>query len=365
MFSKLLPSTQRVVQTTFASNTIRNMKTLSKIKPERGIWMQEKPVPVCGYNDVLIKIKKTAICGTDVHLYEWNQWSADNLPIGSTTGHEFCGVIAQVGEGVAGFQKGDRVSGEGHVVCGVCRNCRAGLRHLCRKTYGVGVNRDGAFAEYLSIPAVNAFPIPSTVSDELASIFDPFGNAVHTALSFRLEGEDVLVTGAGPIGIMAAAVAKHVGARRVVITDVNEYRLQLAREMGVTRAVNVAKENLEEVTFKELGLKEGYDVGLEMSGNPTAFKGMLETMNNGGKVAMLGTSDQPYAIDWNKVVFKGLHIKGIYGREMFETWHKMVCLIEGGLNLEPIITHRYEVDDYQKGFDAMMSGTSGKVILNW
>jgi len=343
----------------------RGMKTLSKTKPEVGIWMENKDIPACGYNDVLIKVKRTAICGSDIHLYEWNSWAQQNLPIGTTTGHEFCGVVEKVGDGVAGFKKGDRVSGEGHVVCGVCRNCRAGVRHLCRKTYGVGVNRDGAFAEYLSIPAVNAFPIPPTVSDELAACFDPFGNAVHTALSHRLEGEDVLVTGAGPIGIMAASLAKYVGARKVVITDVNEYRLNLAREMGVTRAVNVATENLEELTYGELGLKEGYDVGMEMSGNGRAFRQMLDLMNHGGKISLLGVPDGEVAIDWNKVIFKGLNLKGIYGREMFETWHKMVCLIEGGFNLEPIITHHFGVDDFQKGFDAMKSGQSGKVILKW
>lgn len=279
-------------------------------------------------------------------------------------GHEYVGEIVAIGQEVKGYKIGERVSGEGHITCGHCRNCRGGRTHLCRNTTGVGVNRTGAFAEYLVIPAFNAFKIPDNISDELAAIFDPFGNAVHTALSFDLVGEDVLVSGAGPIGIMAAAVCKHVGARNVVITDVNEYRLELARKMGVTRAVNVSKENLTDV-MSELGMTEGFDVGLEMSGAPPAFRAMLSTMNHGGKIAMLGIPPSDMAIDWNQVIFKGLFIKGIYGREMFETWYKMAALLQSGLDLSPIITHRFGIDDFQKGFDAMRSGQSGKVVLSW
>lgn len=279
-------------------------------------------------------------------------------------GHEYVGEVVGMGQEVAGFQVGDRVSGEGHITCGHCRNCRAGRRHLCRNTYGVGVDRQGAFAEYLVIPALNAFKIPDNISDDLASIFDPFGNAVHTALSFDLVGEDVLITGAGPIGIMVAAVARHVGARHVVITDINEYRLDLAHKMGATRAINVTRENLSDV-MAELGMGEGFDVGLEMSGVPTAFRDMLAAMNHGGKIAMLGIPTGEMAIDWSQVIFKGLILKGIYGREMFETWYKMASLIQSGLDLTPIITHQFAINDFQKGFDTMGSGASGKVILNW
>ncbi|MFQ3258853.1 MAG: threonine 3-dehydrogenase [Pseudoalteromonas distincta] len=309
-------------------------------------------------------MRKTAICGTDVHIYKWDEWASKTIPTPMVVGHEYVGEVVDMGQEVRGFQVGDRVSGEGHITCGHCRNCRAGRVHLCRNTTGVGVNREGAFAEYLVIPAFNAFKIPDNISDELASIFDPFGNAVHTALSFDLVGEDVLITGAGPIGIMAAAVAKHVGARHVVITDVNEYRLDLARKMGASRAVNVANEKLEDV-MKELGMTEGFDIGLEMSGVPSAFNSMLNNMNHGGKIAMLGIPPSDMAVDWNQVIFKGLVIKGIYGREMFETWYKMASLIQSGLDLNPIITHQYSVDDFQAGFDMMISGQSGKVILNW
>ncbi|MCF6437995.1 L-threonine 3-dehydrogenase [Pseudoalteromonas luteoviolacea] len=340
------------------------MKALSKLKAEEGIWMTDVPKPEMGHNDLLIKIRKTAICGTDVHIYKWDEWSQNTIPTPMVVGHEYVGEIVDMGQEVRGFSVGDRVSGEGHITCGHCRNCRAGRVHLCRNTIGVGVNREGSFAEYLVIPAYNAFKIPDNISDELASIFDPFGNAVHTALSFDLVGEDVLITGAGPIGIMAAAVAKHVGARHVVITDVNEYRLDLARKMGATKAVNVASENLEDV-MKELGMTEGFDVGLEMSGVPVAFNSMLNNMNHGGKIAMLGIPPSDMAVDWNQVIFKGLVIKGIYGREMFETWYKMASLIQSGLNLEPIITHEFNVDDFQQGFDTMISGQSGKVILDW
>ena len=340
------------------------MKALSKLKAEEGIWMTDVPLPALGHNDIMIKIRKTAICGTDVHIYNWDAWSQKTIPVPMVVGHEYVGEVVAVGQEVSGFRIGDRVSGEGHITCGHCRNCRAGRTHLCRNTIGVGVNRQGAFAEYLVIPAFNAFKIPDNIPDTLAAIFDPSGHAVHTALSFDLVGEDVLVSGAGPIGIMAAAVCRHVGARHVVITDVNDYRLDLARKMGVTRAVNVSRESLPEV-MQALGMSEGFDVGLEMSGAPPAFRTMLDTMNHGGKIAMLGIPPGDMAIDWNQVIFKGLLIKGIYGREMFETWYKMAALIQSGLDLTPIITHQYAIDDFQKGFDAMRSGHSGKVILNW
>ena len=341
------------------------MKALAKLKAEEGIWMvKDAPIPEPGHNDLLIKIRKTAICGTDVHIYNWDDWSRQTIPVPMITGHEYVGEVVGMGEEVKGFAIGDRVSGEGHITCGHCRNCRAGRTHLCRNTVGVGGNRQGCFAEYLVIPAFNAFKIPDNISDELAAIFDPFGNAVHTALSFDLVGEDVLISGAGPIGIMAAAVCKHVGARNVVITDINEYRLGLARQMGVTRAVNVAQENLRDV-MAELGMTEGFDVGLEMSGAPPAFRTLLEVMNHGGRIALLGIPPGEMAIDWNLVIFKGLFIKGIYGREMFETWYKMAALIQSGLDLTPIITHRYHIDEFQQGFDEMRSGRSGKVVLSW
>ncbi|WP_416306857.1 L-threonine 3-dehydrogenase [Neptunicella sp. SCSIO 80796] len=340
------------------------MKALSKLKAEKGIWLTEVEQPEVGHNDLLIKIRKTAICGTDMHIYHWDEWSQKTIPVPMVVGHEYVGEVVDMGQEVRGFAVGDRVSGEGHITCGHCRNCRAGRRHLCRNTVGVGVNRAGAFAEYLVIPAFNAFKIPHNISDDLASIFDPFGNAVHTALSFDLVGEDVLITGAGPIGIMAAAVARHVGARHVVITDVNDYRLDLAKKMGASRAVNVSRDNLTNV-MKDLGMTEGFDIGLEMSGVPSAFNDMLAKMNNGGKIAMLGIPPGDMAIDWNQVIFKGLVIKGIYGREMFETWYKMASLIQGGLDLSPIITHKMPVADFQQGFETMASGQSGKVILEW
>ena len=340
------------------------MKSLAKQHPKKGIWLVENPMPEVGHNDLLIKIRKTAICGTDMHIYHWDEWSQKTIPVPMIVGHEYVGEVVDMGSEVQGFKKGDRVSGEGHIPCGHCRNCRAGRRHLCRNTEGVGVNRQGAFAEYLVIPAFNAFKIPDNISDDLASIFDPFGNAVHTALSFDLVGEDVLITGAGPIGIMAAAVAKHVGARHVVITDVNPFRLELAKKMGATRAVNVAEQDLKTV-MDELGMTEGFDVGLEMSGVPSALHSMLDTMNHGGNIAMLGLPPDNVAIDWNKVIFKGLMIKGIYGREMFETWYKMASLIQSGLDLSAIITHQFTVEEFQQGFETMASGQSGKVILNW
>lgn len=340
------------------------MKALVKTENAPGLTLTRLKRPEVGHNDVLIKIKKTAICGTDIHIWNWDEWAQKTIPWPIQVGHEYVGEIVEIGQEVRGFQIGDRVSGEGHITCGFCRNCRAGRRHLCRNTVGVGVNREGAFAEYLVIPAFNAFKIPDDISDDLAAIFDPFGNATHTALSFNLVGEDVLITGAGPIGIMAAAIAKHVGARNVVITDVNEYRLSLAVKMGVTKAVNIAKESLPEV-MSSLGMTEGFDVGLEMSGVPQAFSSMLDAMNHGGKIAMLGIQPANCQIDWTQVIFKGLEIKGIYGREMFETWYKMVSMLQSGLDLSPMITHHFPVESYEEGFEIMRSGNSGKVILDW
>jgi threonine 3-dehydrogenase len=340
------------------------MKALVKSRREPGIWMDTVPVPEIGPNDVLIQIKKTAICGTDIHIYKWDAWSQRTIPVPMHVGHEFMGVIAAVGSHVAGLHVGQRVSGEGHITCGHCRNCRAGKRHLCRNTVGVGVNRPGAFAEYLAMPAVNVFPLPDAVSDEVASFLDPFGNAAHTALSFDMVGEDVLITGAGPIGILAVAICRHVGARHVVITDVNDYRLDLARKMGATRAINIANEKLEDV-MGQLGMSEGFDVGLEMSGNPSAMRQMFATMNHGGRVALLGIPAQETAINWDHVIFKGLVLKGIYGREMFETWYKMAAMLQSGLDVTPVITHRFKIDDYATGFEIMASGQSGKVILDW
>jgi len=340
------------------------MKALVKAKPEPGIWMQKTTRPKLGHNDVLIRIRKTAICGTDVHIYNWDEWSRKTIPVPMTIGHEFVGEVVAVGGEVAGFAPGDRVSGEGHVTCGHCRNCRAGRRHLCRNTEGIGVNRPGCFAEYLVMPAANAFLLPDAIDDDIAAILDPFGNATHTALSFDLVGEDVLITGAGPIGVMAVAICRHVGARFVVITDVNDYRLDLARKMGATRAINVARTSIDD-TMKALDMKEGFDVGLEMSGNPGAFRDLLRVMNHGGRVALLGIPPGEVAIDWTLVIFKGLMLKGIYGREMFETWYKMSAMLESGLDISPVITHHFPIDDFQKGFDVMRSGQSGKVILDW
>lgn len=340
------------------------MRALSKLLPGPGLTMTEVPRPIVGHNDVMIRIKKTAICGTDIHIWKWDEWAQRTIPVPMHVGHEYVGEIVEIGQEVRGFEIGDRVSGEGHITCGYCRNCRAGRRHLCRNTTGVGVNRAGCFADFLVIPAFNAFKIPDGISDDLAAIFDPYGNATHTALSFNLVGEDVLITGAGPIGIMAAAIARHVGARHVVITDVNDYRLALAKQMGATRAVNVAKSSLRDV-MEELNMVEGFDVGMEMSGVPSAFQSLLENMNHGGKVALLGIPPSDTAIDWNQVIFKGLEIKGVYGREMFETWYKMVAMLQSGLDLSPILTHQFPVEDFEQGFAAMLSGQSGKVILNW
>ncbi|PGH40228.1 MAG: L-threonine 3-dehydrogenase [Candidatus Nephrothrix sp. EaCA] len=340
------------------------MKALVKAKAEKGIWMQDIPIPETGCNDVLIKVRKTAICGTDLHIYLWDEWAKKTIPVPMQIGHEFMGTIEKIGAGVKRFKEGARVSGEGHIVCGHCRNCRAGRGHLCRNTLGVGVHRPGAFAEYLVIPESNVVEIPNDISDEVAAIFDPFGNAVHTALSFDLVGEDVLVTGAGAIGIMAALTAKFAGARKVVITDITPARIERAKKMGIEYAINVSQEKITEV-MPALGMKEGFDVGLEMSGSAIAFRDMIENMNNGGKIAILGISPANFEIDWNKVIFKMLHLKGIYGREMFETWYKMIALVQKGLDVSGLITHRLPIDEYQKGFELMEEGKCGKVILNW
>ena len=340
------------------------MKALVKAKAERGIWMEDIEAPSVGHNDVLIKVNRTAICGTDIHIFKWDDWAQATIPVPMAVGHEFSGNIIEMGVEVRGFEVGDRVSAEGHITCGVCRNCRAGRRHLCMNTFGVGVNRPGAFAEYVSVPAFNVFKLPDAISDEMASILDPLGNATHTALSFDLVGEDVLITGAGPIGIMAVAIARYAGARHVVVTDVNDYRLDLARKMGATRAINVTSQSIDD-TMKELGMVEGFDVGMEMSGNPQAFRDLLRTMHHGGKVAMLGIPPGDMAIDWNDVIFKGLVLKGIYGREMFETWYKMSSMLQSGLNMDPIITHHFDIDEFLPAFELMESGQSGKVVLHW
>lgn len=340
------------------------MRALVKAKDEPGIWMENVPIPEIGPNDVLIKVKKTAICGTDVHIYRWDDWARKTVPVPLVTGHEFVGTVADFGSAVTGYHVGQRVSGEGHIVCGQCRNCRAGRGHLCRNTLGVGVQRPGAFAEYLCLPQHNVVPIPDDVPDEIAAIFDPLGNAVHTALSFDLVGEDVLVTGAGPIGIMGALVAQAVGARKVVITDINPVRLDLARRLGIRHVVDASREKLADV-MREEGMREGFDVGLEMSGSAVAFRDMIDAMNNGGKIAILGIAPTGFEIDWNKVIFKMLTLKGIYGREMFETWYKMIALVQGPLDVSGLITHRLGVDAYIEGFEAMKSGNSGKVVLDW
>jgi len=340
------------------------MKALVKARPEAGIWMEQVPIPEVGPRDVLIKVKKSAICGTDVHIWKWDEWSAKTVPVPMVVGHEFCGEIVDCGAAASKFQVGQRVSGEGHIVCGACRNCRAGRGHLCRNTQGVGVNRSGSFAQYLCVPESNVVPIPDDIPDEIAAIFDPFGNAVHTALSFDLVGEDVLVTGAGPIGIMGALVAQKVGARKTVITDISSYRIELAKRMGVQYVVNASTQNLTEV-MAELGMTEGFDVGLEMSGAAPAMRDMIDKMNNGGKIALLGIAPTEFAVDWNKIIFKMLNVKGIYGREMFETWYKMIALVQSGLNLTDLITHRISIDDFEDGFAAMLSGEAGKVVMDW
>jgi threonine 3-dehydrogenase len=340
------------------------MKALVKKHKKPGLWLDEVPVPEIGINDVLIKILKTSICGTDVHIYSWNEWAQKTIPTPMVIGHEFVGTVAAIGSNVADVKIGDLVSGEGHLVCGRCRNCLAGRRHLCNKTSGVGVNRQGAFAEYLSIPVTNVWHCDPSIDTDLYSLFDPFGNAVHTALAFDVLGEDVLITGAGPIGIMAAAVAKHAGARYVVVTDVNPYRLELAKKMGATVTIDISRESIEDVV-RDLGMKEGFDVGLEMSGSENAFNNIVDNMCHGGKIALLGLQKPGAVIDWDKVVFNGLTIKGIYGREMYETWYKMTVMLQSGLDISQIITHRFDYTDFEKGFEVMMSGNSGKVVLNW
>jgi threonine 3-dehydrogenase len=340
------------------------MKALVKKRAEPGLWLEDVPEPEVGVNDVLIRVDRTGICGTDIHIYKWDDWARRTIPVPMVVGHEFVGEIVEVGSNVADFHPGEVVSGEGHVVCGRCRNCLAGRRHLCKDTKGIGVNRPGAFAEYLSLPMTNVWHHDRSIDRDVAAVFDPFGNAVHTALSFPVLGEDVLVTGAGPIGIMAAAVARHAGARFVVITDVNPYRLALARKLGVTEAVDVRHDSVA-AAQKRLGMKEGFDVGLEMSGNPAAFRDMLANLCHGGRVAMLGIPEREMAIDWNLVVFNMLTIKGIYGREMYETWYKMTVMLQSGLDIRPIITHRFAYSEFEKGFAQMMTGQSGKVLLYW
>jgi threonine 3-dehydrogenase len=343
---------------------VLDVKALVKSRREPGLWLEDLDVPRIGINDVLIRVLRTGICGTDVHIYKWDDWSQKTIPVPMAIGHEFVGEIVEVGSNVADFFPGEVVSGEGHVVCGRCRNCLAGRRHLCADTKGVGVNRPGAFAEYIALPMSNVWHHHASISLDVAAIFDPFGNAVHTALSFPVLGEDVLITGAGPIGIMAAAVAVHAGARFTVITDVNPYRLELARKLGVTRAVNVREASLRDVQ-KELGMTEGFDVGLEMSGNPSGFRDMIANMSHGAKIAMLGIPSEEMIIDWRTVIFNMLTIKGIYGREMYETWYKMTVMLQSGLDINPIITHRFGFQDFEEGFDVMRSGQSGKVILTW
>lgn len=340
------------------------MRALVKSRLEPGIWMEDIPEPEIGPNDVLIKIKKTSICGTDLHIVAWDEWAQATVPTPMAVGHEYVGIVERIGSEVEGLEIGQRVSGEGHVVCGRCRNCQAGRRHLCINTVGVGVNRPGAFAEYVAIPGSNVQPVPADISDDIASILDPLGNAVHTALHFDLVGEDVLITGAGPIGMMATAIARHVGARYIVVTDVNDYRLDLAESMGADRELNVTRDSVVAV-MADLGMREGFDVGLEMSGNPEALHDMITTMDNGGKIALLGIPPKQAPIDWNDIVFKGLTLQGIYGRRMFETWYKMLAMLETGLDVSKVITHHFKAEDFEDALDVMRSGDSGKVILDW
>jgi len=339
------------------------MQSLVKAKSEKGLWMERTRRPEIGPSDVLIRVRNAAICGTDLHIYNWDKWAQKTIPVPMVVGHEYVGVVEEIGRDVTSLSVGERVSGEGHIVCGICRNCRAGRGHLCRNTLGVGVNRPGAFAEFVSIPAVNAYPIPDGIPDQIAAILDPLGNAVHTALSFDLIGEDVLITGAGPIGLMAVAICRHVGARNVVITDVNDYRLSLATTMGATRAVRADREPLSDV-MADLGMHEGFDVGLEMSGNAKALRDMIGAMNNGGKLALLGILAEEAAIDWNEVIFKGLTLKGIYGREMYDTWYKMLAMLQSGLDVTPVITHHLPMAEFEKGFAALNAGQACKVVLD-
>ncbi|MDK1017854.1 MAG: L-threonine 3-dehydrogenase [Actinomycetota bacterium] len=340
------------------------MRALVKARPEPGLWMEEIPIPRVGPNDVLIKVTKTSICGTDLHIVAWDEWARETVPVPMTLGHEYVGVVAEVGAEVEGIEVGRRVSGEGHIVCARCRNCQAGRRHLCINTVGVGIDRPGAFAEYVAIPGSNVQPIPDGIADDIASILDPLGNAVHTALQFDLVGEDVLITGSGPIGMMAVAIARHVGARFIVVTDVNDYRLELAETMGADRELNVTRDSVADV-MDDLGMKEGFDVGLEMSGDPAALHDMITTMNNGGKIALLGIPPKQAPIDWNDIVFKGLTLQGIYGRRLFETWYKMLAMLQTGLDVSPVITHHFAAEEYEDALDVMQSGDTGKVILDW
>ena len=340
------------------------MKALVKKHPERGLWMEDVPIPICNTNDVKIKITHTAICGTDLHIYKWDDWAKRTLELPLVTGHEFCGVVEEIGLGVTHYKPGDRVSGEGHITCGYCRNCRAGKTHLCHETIGIGLHREGAFAEYLVIPESNVWPIHNDISSEIAAFFDPYGNAAHTALSYEMVGEDVLITGAGPIGIMSAAICKFVGARNIVITDINDYRLDLALKMGATRAINVENDSIKDY-YSELNIINGFDVGLEVSGNPEAFRSMLTNMYHGGRVALLGLLPESTRINWDDIIFKGLHVKGIYGREMYDTWYKMTQMLRSGLDISKVLTHKMSIDDFQNGFDIMESGDCGKVVLEW
>jgi threonine 3-dehydrogenase len=340
------------------------MKALVKLKAEPGLWLTDVAEPTYGPNDMLIKVRNTAICGTDLHIYKWDAWAQRTVPVPLTVGHEFMGEVVAMGSEVSGFRVGDRVSGEGHITCGHCRNCRAGRRHLCRLTIGLGVQRPGCFAEYVSLPAANVFKLPAEINDEVGAVLDPLGNATHTALSFDLVGEDVLITGAGPIGLMAIKVARHAGARFIVITDVNPYRLQLAEKMGATCAIDPIQTSMKDV-MKELGIVEGFDVGLEMSGHSTSMDLILQVMNHGGQVGILGIPVKATPVDWNPIIFKGLTLKGIYGREMFETWYKMASMLKSGLDISAAITHRYPAEEFEQAFQAIMEGRCGKVILNW
>lgn len=340
------------------------MKALVKHSPKEGIWMEDVPDPKCDPGEVRIRITHTAICGTDKHIFEWDEWAQNNLKLPLIVGHEFCGIIDEVGPHVTHYKVGDRVSGEGHITCGNCRNCRAGKKHLCPETIGVGVHRDGAFAEYLVIPESNVWPLHEDIPSEIAAFFDPLGNAVHTALAFNITGEDILICGAGPIGMMAAAICKFSGSRNIVVTDINDYRLNLAKDLGASRTVNPRKEDIGTV-FEELGISHGFDVGLEMSGNPEAFNQMISLMYNGGNIALLGLLPNSTKVDWNKVIFKGLNIKGIYGREMYDTWYKMTQMIRSGLSVSKVLTHHFKIDDFQKAFKVIESGNCGKVVLEW
>jgi len=340
------------------------MKALVKSRAEPGIWIEEVPMPVAGTNEVLIKMSKTAICGTDLHIYNWDAWAQRHIEVPRILGHEFVGHVVEIGRGVEGYKIGDRVSGEGHITCGMCRNCRAGKRHLCHKSVGIGSGRDGAFAEYMTLPAENLWPIHDEITSDIAAILDPLGNAVHCALSFDVVGEDVLITGGGPIGIMAGAVCRFIGARHIVVTATKDYRTQLAKKMGASRTVNVNHEDVEDA-MQVLNMSNGFDVGLETSGSPSAFNSMIDNMYEGGKIALLGFLPPETEISWDQVIFKGLLLKGIYGREMFETWYKMTQLIRSGLPIEPIITHRFLIDNFEEAFQVVHDGQCGKVILNW